>query len=65
MEKSLKNDGIKDSDSALTALESLRHVICSKPRMLTESEIELLRQSKTEIAERIAELTVNKKNMLS
>jgi len=62
MEKNLKHGGIKGLNSDLTALQSLRHVICSKPRMLTESEIKLLQQSKTEIARLIAELAVNKKD---
>lgn len=62
MEKNLKHGGIKGSVSDLSALQSLRHVICSKPRMLTGSEIKLLPQSKTEIAMRIAELAVNKKD---
>ncbi|MGE0087248.1 MAG: hypothetical protein AB7S75_22815 [Desulfococcaceae bacterium] len=56
MEKNLKTGGTKGLDSGLTALQSLRHVICSEPRMLTESEIKLLRQSKSEIARRISEL---------
>ena len=56
MEKNLKNGGIKGSDSGLTALQSLRHVICSEPRMLTEYEVKLLRQSKVEIARRFSEL---------
>ncbi len=56
MEKNLKTGGSKGLDSDLTALQSLKHVICSKPRTLTESEIKLLRQSKSEIARRISEL---------
>ena len=60
MEKSLKNGGIKGLDSHLTALQSLKHVICSKPRMLTGSEIKLLKQSKAEIADRVMDLVVQK-----
>ena len=35
----------------MTALQTLKGVIYSGPRRLTESEIVLLRQSKTEIAD--------------
>ena len=61
MEKNLKYGGTKDSDSDLTALQRLRHVICSEPRMLTGSEIKLLRQSKAEIARRASELIAARK----
>lgn len=61
MEKSLKNGGIKGSDSDLTALQSLRRVICSEPRMLTGSEIKLLRRSKAEIAGRVVDLVKNQR----
>jgi len=56
MDANLNNGGKTDSASTLTALQSLKHVTCSKPRPLTESEIELLRQSKVEIAMRVNEL---------
>ena len=56
MEKDSKIGGIKGSASDLTALQSLKHVICLTPRMLTASEIKLLRQSKGEIARRVSEL---------
>ena len=56
MEKDSKIAGIKGSASDLTALQSLKHVICLTPRMLTASEIKLLRQSKVEIAQRVREL---------
>ena len=56
MEKDSKIGGIKGSASDLTALQSLKHVICITPRMLTASEIKLLRQSKVEIAQRVGEL---------
>ena len=56
MEKDSKIGGIKGSASDLTALQSLKHVICITPRMLTASEIKLLRQSKLEIAQRVGEL---------
>lgn len=59
MEKNLKHGGIKGSH--LTALQSLKQIICSKPRMLTGSEIKLLKQSKTEIARRVAYLVNSKK----
>ena len=62
METRLKTGGAEDSDSGLSALQSLKHITCSKPRMLTESEIELLRQSKHEIADRVAELIAKSKN---
>ncbi len=56
MDNDSKIGGIKGSASDLTALQSLKHVICLTPRMLTESEIKLLRQSKVEIAQRVNEL---------
>ena len=56
MDNNLKICGITGSASNLTALQSLKHVICLTPRMLTASEIKLLRQSKVEIAQRISEL---------
>ena len=56
MDNDSKIGGIKGSASDLTALQSLKHVICLTPRMLTESEIKLLRQSKVEIARRVSEL---------
>jgi hypothetical protein len=56
MENDLKIGGITGSASDLTALQSLKHVICLTPRMLTASEIKLLRQSKVEIAQRVSEL---------
>ncbi len=57
MEKNLKDGGAKGSDLDLTALQSLKRVICSEPRMLTESEIKLLRRAKTEIAGRFVEIS--------
>ena len=62
MEKNLNYDGTKDSDSVLSALQRMRHVICSEPRMLTGSEIKLLRQSKVEIGKRASELIAARKN---
>ncbi len=56
MDKNSKIGGIKGSASDLTALQSLKHVICLTPRMMTASEIKLLRQSKVEIARRVSEL---------
>jgi hypothetical protein len=56
MDNNSKIGGIKGSVSDLTALQSLKHVICLTPRMLTASEIKLLRQSKVEIAQRVSEL---------
>lgn len=56
MGKNLKTGGVSGSASASTALQSLKHVTCSTPRALTESEIRLLRQSKHEVAKRVAEL---------
>ena len=56
MDNDLKIGGITGSASDLTALQSLKHVICLTPRMLTASEIKLLRQSKVEIAQRVSEL---------
>jgi hypothetical protein len=57
MDNDLKIAGIKGLASDLTALQSLKHVICLKPKMLTAPEIKLLRQSKIEIAQRVSELT--------
>lgn len=56
MEKHLKSGGNNDSSSDLTALQSLKRVTFSTPRMLSASEIELLRQSKREVALRVSEL---------
>ena len=56
MAEILKTGGVNDLASAPTALQSLKHITCSKPRALTESEIILLRQSKHEVATRVAEL---------
>jgi len=43
MEKNSKTGGANDSVSDLTALQRLKRVICSTPRMLNASEIEWLR----------------------
>ena len=56
MKKNLKTGGTSVSDSTSTALQSLKHITCSTPRALTESEIRLLRQSKYEVAKRVTEL---------
>ena len=56
MKENLKTGGTSASDLPSTALQSLKHVTCSTPRALTESEIKLLRQSKREIANRVTEL---------
>lgn len=51
------NNGSKHtSDSGLTALQRLKHLAGSPPRMLTASEIKLLRQSKVEIQQRVCTL---------
>ena len=50
MDNNLKIGGINDSALDLTALQSLKRIICLTPRMLTASEIKLLRQSKVEVA---------------
>ncbi len=62
MDPNLKTGGKIDSASALTALQSLKHVTCSTPRQLTESEIKLLKHSKVEVAMRIVELSQRSKN---
>lgn len=62
MEQHLKSGGNTGLDLGLMALQSLKHVTCSKPRKLTESEIKLLRQSKMENARRISELVDNRIN---
>jgi hypothetical protein len=51
MEENLKNGGRKSSVTPSTALLNQRLDTFSKPRMLTEYEIGLLRQSKKEIGE--------------
>ena len=56
MENNLNTGGKSVSGSGLTALQSLKHVTCSTPRMLSASEIKLLRQSKVEIAQRVRTL---------
>ena len=56
MAKHLKSGGNSNSASDLTALQSLKRVTFSTPRMLSASEIELLRQSKHEVARRVSEL---------
>jgi len=53
MEKNLKIGGRKGSFTPSTALLNLRLDTFSKPRMLTEYEIKLLRQSKKEIGEAV------------
>lgn len=57
MDPNLKTGGKTDSALTLPALQSLKHVTCSKPRRLNESEIKLLRQSKVEIARKVIELS--------
>lgn len=61
MDMNLNNGGNSSSALGLTALQSLKLVTCSTPRMLTVSEIKLLRQSKVEIAKRVGELVRLKK----
>jgi hypothetical protein len=51
MEKNLKIGGRKGSLTPSTALLNPKPGTYSKPRMLTEYEIKLLRQSKKEIGE--------------
>jgi hypothetical protein len=51
MEQSLKPGGQLDSVTPSTRLLNQKLGISPAPRMLTASEIELLRQSKKEIAE--------------
>ena len=57
----MDNGGNSSSALGLTALQSLKLVTCSTPRMLTVSEIKLLRQSKVEITKRVGELVRLKK----
>ncbi len=52
MNKNLKNGSRSDSVTFSTALLNQRLAISNAPRMLTRSEIELLRKSKQEIAAR-------------
>ena len=60
MEKNLKTGGKKGLVTPSTALLNQRLATFSKPRMLTEYEIKLLRQSKGEIAEAIREMDMAK-----
>jgi len=53
MEENVKTDGRKGLVTPSTALLNQRLATFSKPRMLTEYEKKLLRQSKVEIAEAI------------
>ena len=52
MENNSKTGGNSDSVTASTALLNRKLATSSVPRMLTRSEIELLRKSKQEIAAR-------------
>ena len=65
MEPNSKTGGMIASASAMTALQTLKCVIYSGPRRLTESEIVLLRQSKTEVARRVRQLIVESKDQAS
>jgi hypothetical protein len=65
MEPNSKTGGMIASASAMTALQTLKGVIYSGPRRLTESEIVLLRQSKTEVARRVRQLIVESKDQAS
>ena len=53
METNLNHGGRKGSVTPSTALLNQRLATFSKPRMLTQYEIELLRQSKKEIGEAV------------
>ena len=52
MEQNLKTGGLSDSLTASTRLLNQKLGTSPEPRRLTPSEIELLRQSKREIAQR-------------
>lgn len=52
MDNNLKTGGKSDSVTVSTALLNRRLATSKAPRMLTRSEIELLRKSKQEIAAR-------------
>jgi len=56
MDTNLRAGGTNDSASATSALQILKGITYSGPRMLTESEIVLLRQSKAEVAARVRQL---------
>ncbi|MCK9368156.1 MAG: hypothetical protein M0P72_13570 [Metallibacterium scheffleri] len=53
MEKTWKPGGSPGSVTASTALLNQKHATSNEPRTLTPSEIELLRRSKQEIAQRV------------
>lgn len=55
METNLKTRGSSDSLTASTRLPNQKLGTSPEPRRLTPSEIELLRQSKKEIAQRFPE----------
>ncbi|MBS7350990.1 MAG: hypothetical protein KIG95_12710 [Comamonas sp.] len=55
MEQKLKLGGKNDSLTPSTRLLNQRQDTSFKPRMLTPSEIELLRRSKKEMAQRFSE----------
>ena len=65
METNSKTGGTTASVLAMTALQTLKGVIYSGPRRLTESEIVLLRQSKTEVAQRVRQLIRKSKDQAS
>ena len=56
METTLQNGGKSVSASGMSALHTLKGLTFETPRLLSASEIELLRQAKAEIAARVEEL---------
>ena len=57
METTLNTGGKSVSVSGMSALQTLRGLTFETPRLLSASEIELLRQAKAEIAARVEELS--------
>lgn len=61
MDPNSNNGGSTASALVMSASRILRGITCSEPRMLTESEIVLLRQSKAEVGQRVRELIIESK----
>jgi hypothetical protein len=65
MDTNLNDGGVADLASGMNASRILKGITCSKPRMLTKSEIVLLRQSKVEIGQRVRQLIRESRGQVS
>lgn len=65
MDTNLNDGGVADLASGMNASRILKGITCSEPRMLTESEIVLLRQSKVEIGQRVRQLIRESRGQVS